>query len=69
MRNPLKDPRYSVRAEFTGHHHHGTIPRGLKQGQQFVARFCGDWIGAHDIETSAWALCVIHDDERTIKIL
>ena len=69
MKNPLKDNRYSVTAEFTGYHHKGEIPHGLKQGQQYVARFCGERIGSHDMETNAWTLCVTHDDERTVKLL
>jgi len=36
---------------------------------QYVARFCGDYIGSEDKRTSAALLCVYHDDERTLRLL
>lgn len=66
MNNPLKDERYKVAKEFTGHYQEA---EGLKTGQRYVSRFCGEYIDASKTENEAWITCIIHDDERTIKIL
>lgn len=48
------DFRYSIRQEFTGH----------AQGKQWVARFCGDWIGSSQFYSSALMLAAGHDARR-----
>lgn len=68
MKNPTKDPRYTVGKEFTGDFKDRT-EQGFKRGQMFVARFCGDWIGSEPTENGAHLLCIFHQDERTTKIL
>lgn len=58
--NPIRhddgktDSRYSIRQEFTGH----------AQGKQWVARFCGDWIGSSKFYSSALMLAAGHDARR-----
>lgn len=61
------DSRYTVNLEFTGEYK--KKPKGAKQGQMYVARFCGEYIGASETKKEANLLCIFHDDERTIKIL
>lgn len=68
MNNPSKDERYTVSKEYTGEFHQSPI-KGLKQGQMYVARFCGDWIGCDLTENLAWLMCIYYDDERNFKIL
>lgn len=54
------DTRYTVRPEYTGH----------QSGKpQQVARFCGEWIGSDETVKGAELLCIIHDDERNLKLL
>jgi hypothetical protein len=67
MKNPLKDSRYSVRIEFTGAF--TPAPKGLKTGQRYVSRFCGEYIGFSETENDAWLKCIFHDDERTFQML
>lgn len=47
------DARYTVELEFTG------APRA-----QYVARFCGDWIGAANLQRDAWQLARTHQAQR-----
>jgi hypothetical protein len=62
MKNPLKDSRYSVRIEYTGAF--TPAPKGLKTGQRYVSRFCGDYIGFSETEKQAWEKCVAHNIDR-----
>ena len=62
------DKRYTVQKEYCGHFH-AEKKKNLEQGQMWVARFCGEWIGSALTESKASLLCIFHDDERTIKIL
>lgn len=48
------DNRYSIRQEYTGH----------AQGKQWVARFCGDWIGSSQFYSSALMLATGHNARR-----
>ena len=66
MSNKIKDDRYSVNIEFTGNFKH---IKGLKDGQMYVARFCGEYIGSDETETKAWLTCIFHDDGRNLNIL
>jgi len=68
MTNYFKNKGYSVQKEFTGSYHKETV-KGLKQGQNFVARFCGDWIGSDTTKKAAEMLCLFDDDKKTINIL
>jgi len=61
------DKRYSIDLEFTGEYKEK--PKSAKQGQIYVARFCGKWIGKATTKKEAELLCIFHDDERTVKIL
>lgn len=56
MKNPLKDPRYTVTAESCG-----------RPNPMYVARFEDEWIGSAEKESSAWILCIIDDDTRFNK--
>jgi hypothetical protein len=67
MRNPLKDDRYQVKVECTGAF--TPAPKGLRSGERYVARFCGDYLGMAETENRAWLLCIFHDDERNFKML
>lgn len=53
--NGNQDKRYSVALEFCGYE----TPR-------YVARFCGDWISSHRMETEAWTAGQVHKDARTM---
>lgn len=48
------DRRYTVAKEFAG-----------QAKPQFVARFCGEWIGAAGREAGAWLLAGTHKHGRT----
>lgn len=54
-----RDRRYAVRLEYCGKPH-----------QQWVARFCGDWIGSapYGKYTDAVALCHEHQKERMARL-
>lgn len=58
MANPVNDIRYSVNLEFTGEFKRK--PKGAVQGQMWVARFGGEWLGSDVTKTKAWALCLKH---------
>lgn len=51
------DARYSVEREFTG------APR-----IQYVARFCGDWIGAAALQRDAWQMARDHAKHRAAEM-
>lgn len=61
------DKRYTVSLEFTGEYK--TKPIGAIQGQMYVSRFCGDFIGSSISKKDAELTCIFHDDEKTINIL
>lgn len=65
---PTFDERYSVNKEFCGYEHKEPV-KGLEQGQMYVARFCGEWIGCELTENEATLLCVFHYDERNLRLL
>ncbi len=54
-----KDRRYAVRLEYTG-----------KAEQQWVARFCDEWIGSapYGQYSEAVALCHTHQQERLARL-
>lgn len=59
----LNDKRYKINKEFNGFHHTEKV-KGLKQGQQYVARFCDEYIGGHNsMKMAKWA-CVLHKNKR-----
>lgn len=47
------DARYTVNKEFCGY-----------TTQMYVARFCGEWIGAYTTLKEAEAACVAHNIKR-----
>lgn len=47
------DKRYEVNLEWCG-----------KPVQQYVARFCGDWIDGFATETQAWVGAKFHNEKR-----
>ena len=49
------DRRYTLRQEYTGH---------ISAKPQWVARFCGEWIGSSSFRASAAMLAVGHDAVR-----
>jgi hypothetical protein len=51
------DHRYAVRQEYTGH-----------AQPQWVARFCGEWIGASQFYSSALMLAVGHNARRNAAL-
>lgn len=57
------DTRYSVALEWTG----TPMPRpvGLKPGQAYVFRWCGDFVSAHDTRADAFGACVNHKNGRS----
>lgn len=48
------DFRYSIRQEYTGH----------AQGKQWVARFCGEWIGSSQFYGSTLVQTISHNARR-----
>ena len=66
MTSYFKNKGYSVNVEFTGDYE--TI-KGLKAGQRYVARFCGEFIGSETTKIKSELLCLFHDDDKTINIL
>ncbi len=64
----MKDKRYSINLEFCGRTHK-KLPKHLKQGQMYVARFCGEWIGSAITENRAKSICIFHEDNRTEKMI
>lgn len=57
IKKQLNDNRYSVNIEYNGFNHKEPI-KGLKQGQQYVARFCGEYLSGHNSERYANWTCV-----------
>jgi hypothetical protein len=53
--NPIKDKRYTITNEFTGH---------ISGKPVFVARFCGEWIGSSQFYSSALMKVVGHKAMR-----
>lgn len=49
----MLDNRYTVTKEYCG-----------QPKPQWVARFCGDWIGRDESKPGAWLQCQAHDDAR-----
>ncbi len=64
MKSTIDDARYTVAREYTGQ-----TPQisGLRVGERWVARFCGDWIGAADSRPDARALADTHYDDRMVQ--
>lgn len=56
----MNDKRYSIQIKFNGTNHKEEIPTDLKQGQQYVARFCGEYISGHNAEKYARWACILH---------
>lgn len=63
-RNPIKhdngkkDFRYGIDLEYCG-----------QAKAQYVARFCGEWIGCADNYSESVLLCVYHNDKRFLNLL
>lgn len=56
----IPDARYSVAVEFSGAQGKA---RGLKPGQSWVARFCGEFIASHATRREAVQACAARSDE------
>lgn len=59
------DARYSVAVEYGGHF--PTIP-GMRAGQVFVTRFCGERIGKGITREDAERVAVQHADARRVRM-
>ncbi len=64
MKSTIDDNRYTVAREYIG------APEevaGLRTGERWVARFCGDWVGSAESRPAARALADTHYDDRTVQ--
>lgn len=58
LQKVIEDPRYTIALEYTG-----------KATPVYVIRFCGSFVSADSTEAKAVLSAIIHQDERTLKIL
>ena len=59
-----RDTRYTIDIEYSGADNDALAPGELRQGQTFVARFCGEAIGFYPHLKKARLEAIKHDCER-----